>query len=241
MRTHTRNLLASALTCLTFTIFAAPSAWAAPQRSIEVDAQAELEGNPDVVDLRFDVSVLRKTPKAAVRELRTRERAIVSILTKAGLPLKQIRLSHIRLYQQTEYKRGSMFKGRSKRVIVGYKASKTFIACIQNISKLAHFVETLASSKVTSFSTTFRSTKITLHKKTLREMAVKAAKEKAGELAKHAGVKLDLVKSIKEVTQYRGYSRSNAFGYSVRRSRGSSVSPDAIKLTLGIRMAFTIK
>ncbi|MEM1009651.1 MAG: SIMPL domain-containing protein, partial [Myxococcota bacterium] len=58
---------------LLMTVFAvvlsAPTAWSGGQNRFEVVGQAELEVNPDVVDVRFTITEMKKTPSEAVAGL----------------------------------------------------------------------------------------------------------------------------------------------------------------------------
>jgi len=219
-------------------LFTHSTTWAETKRFIEVSAQSQVEVDPDVVDLRFTLSAKQKTPKLAVKAIRAKEKQALAALKKAGMKLRDVQISYLSLYPNFVYKR---ILGRSTRVLDGYKASKTFVACIRNIRKMAHFVEALAGANVTSFSTAFRSTKVETHRKKLRKMAVEAAKAKANELAKHAGVKLGAVKFIQE-NQGGGryWGSSNRFAYS-RKSSSRGARPGAVTMRLRIRMSFYLK
>jgi len=211
---------------------------ASKKRHIEVSAQAELEVDPDVVDLRFTIRAEKKTPKQAVQAITAREKVVLAALKKAGMPANDVQISFLSLRPRFVYKR-SKLRGR-RRLLRGYDASKTYVACVRDLDKMTHFVTALAAAGGDSFSTAFRSTKIPTHKRKLRAMAVQAGKAKAAELAKHAGVALGAVIFIKETNRRGGYSPSNSFAYSRRRgARGAR--PGAVKLRLSVRIAFLIK
>lgn len=237
---HTKAVMAWCLMMVCGAWAMAGSAWADKphKRVIQVLGQAELEVNPDVVDLRFTLQTEKKTPKLAVQALAAQEKVVLATLKKAGMALNDVQISYISLYPRFKYVKSFGSSSRN-RVLSGYQASKTYVACVRDVSKMAHFVSALASAKVSSFSTSFRSTKIPTHKKQLRAMAVAAAKAKASELAKLSGVALGAVWSIEEVTG-RAYAMSNSFGYR-RRSSSLRARPGAIKLRLSVRIVYTIK
>lgn len=203
------------------------------QRTIAVDARAELEVSPDVVDLRLELRAKANRPQQAVAELNQKRDRLRAALTKAGLTSKDLSVSFVQL--RPEYKRYTS-------EIIGYSASLYLLACIRNPARLGHFVEAAASADIHSFSTSFRSTRIAEHRVQLRAMAVQAAREKAQQLAKAAGVKVGEVRAIRE-TQGRAAwgAESNVFGYRRARPDSGPIQPDAIRLNLSIHVIFAIQ
>ena len=67
-------------------------------RTVEVDAQAEIEVMPDVVDLTLQISTTKKTPKQAIDALNQKVKQSAQALQKAGLPTKDLSYSYLRIY-----------------------------------------------------------------------------------------------------------------------------------------------
>lgn len=209
----------------------AKTSWAhnPPVRSIEVQAQAQLEVNPDVVDLTIRLQSMAPMPKQAVRSLMQKRDNLLKIMKKAGLKATDLSMSHISIYPR--YKRGEL---------KGYQASMSVVACIKSIPKLAHYIDAAARAGISSLGTSFRSLKVPTHKAKLQEMALKAAKAKVKRMAKVMGVKVGRLYYVKNVQlQYAG-SWSNSFAYRRRSGSSGPIQPGAIKMSLQIRVGYFI-
>lgn len=211
-----------------------PAPTAKESRFIEVDANAQIDAVPDLVDLHLRLQVEQATPKQATQELLQRRQKLVDALFKAGLSKPSLTMSHLHL--NIRYKRYG-------KEIRGYEASVSLVACIQKIERLSEFVEVAAQAGVTGFSTQFRSTHGVSIKKKLREMALKAAYEKALQIAQVTGVRLGQVRFVREVqtSSYHFSGLTNAYESGRLRSAQTNVQPGAIPMRFSIRVAYTIQ
>lgn len=209
----------------------ASPAEAAP-RSIEVDATAELQVNPDVVDLHLRLRGEGRMPRQAIRRLHIQRDKMLAAFKQAGLSQKDLSVSHISIHPS--YRRGE---------IRGYRATMSVVVCLKAMNRLGDFMQLAARQGVGSMSSYFRSTSIAQHKTKLRAMALKAAKAKASQIAKVMGVKITGVLHVKEVQEGTRLARySNTFAYRRTASGGSSpIQPGAIRMKLRVRVSFEIK
>ncbi|TNE46500.1 MAG: DUF541 domain-containing protein [Deltaproteobacteria bacterium] len=201
----------------------------APVRSIEVQAQAQLEVTPDVVDLTLRLETKASMPKQAVNALNKKRDKLIALMKEAGLQSKDMSMSHVSIYPK--YYRSEL---------KGYRASMSLVACIKNIAKLAHYIDAAAKAGINSLGTSFRSLKVPQHKAQLQAMALKAAKKKVERFAKVMGVKVGRLYYIKTAPMSYGGRWSNSFAYRRSSSGGGPIQPGAIKMTLRVNVGYFI-
>jgi uncharacterized protein YggE len=212
-----------------------------PPRHLEVEAKSRLSIAPDVVDLNLGLLEEADRPKKAVDALKKKRDALVKSLLDAGLPKSDLNLSFISL--QPRYRTSKSIGGDYNRYIDGYRASMSFVACLRDPSKLDIFVEKAAEVGISSITTQFRVLDIPKHRIKLRKMALEAAARKANEIATTLGVKIASVLQVKELP-HNTWGAQNVQSFSYQRSGGGrdqSVSPDAIKLELSVRILYSIR
>lgn len=212
----------------------------ADKRLIEVDGIARMDVPPDLVDLTITLEGRAKSPSAAARALKKRSETLVTALTKAGLPGRDLALSHLRLSPRYEHR-------RAKRVFDGYAASVTLVATLRDLDRITEFVQVAADADARNVSTRFRTSRATEVKKEVREMALKAAQAKAHQMAAIMGVKVGPVLTIRESGAgglgsgyWHNWANENRIAPRQGAQSDAPALPDTLPYTLTVHVSFAI-
>lgn len=176
-----------------------------------VSGRAQLNVDPDELDLRLTINVEDRRPKKSMGELVAMRKQLKAKLKAAGIDDAELILSKVSL--SPVYKHG---KYNSR--LYGYKASSTLTVVLKDFAMSSKIIEIGANNGVTAISSRFRSTKLPELKKKVRKMAAEAVQDKAKQLTTHFGVPLGKLLSIQEHSsgnahryyQYKGNSSWNS-------------------------------
>jgi len=222
---------------------AAPPPEPAPRR-IEVTGTARLDIPPDRIDLTLALEQKRPSPRFAVAELLRKRDGLVAGLRRSGVRQEAIVLSQVGLSPSYSHSYGRT------PTLDGYLASVSLVATLRDSAQIGALMEVAARLGVTRISSSSRTSKGPEMKKRVREMALRAAREKAEQIARGLGLKLGAVQTVRE-SQHESWM-GNGYGVANNDNRIASaapsgdptaqaVAPDAIRMHLGLTVAFAIR
>ncbi len=204
-----------------------------------VNGIATLEVIPDVADITVRLEIERASPRDAVQAVRAEQDALVAALNEDGIAGEHLRISHIGVSPEYDtIARVSQIRG--------YSASVSFVASVDDFTRLGDVLERVSGFQVKHLSTRFRSTELPAKKRALRTKALEAARAKAEQSAAVMGVQLGGVLSIEETSRNDrpgwgavGNVISNEY-VNAGPLEGSSV-PGAVPISLSVEVGYALQ
>lgn len=174
--------------------FAAASELTFPH--IETVGISELTVEPDMAELRVEVSVTEVEPKLAKAKSDEAVAKFIERLRAAGVTQEQIQSANLNLQPQYRYEQNR------ERELVGYSASREIVVTINNLTRLNAILDSALEEGINRVNNiALKSSKEAEYVAQARQVAIKDAKEKALSLAQGFDRKLDGVWEIRYFDQ----------------------------------------
>jgi uncharacterized protein len=247
--------LAAVLFCLmTFSIPSIHTAQAdttAPQRTISVSGEAQVNIVPDQVVLSLGVETWDKNLKTAKAQNDERVAQILGLTKDFGVAPEKVKTDYISIEPRYQ-------DGYQQKDFIGFFVRKNVVITLSDISKF----EDLLSSALDNganyvLGIDFRTTELRKYRDQARDAAIKAAREKAEALSGALGLKIGKAVSISEDnygwwyygggwgSQYGGGMTQNSIQNAPSNSAASSaageaISPGQIGVTARVSIVFEL-
>jgi len=215
---------------------------------ITVTGQAEVRVPPDEVLFTLVVENIDRDMTLASKHTDDSVKQILSIARKNNIKAEDVQTSQISV--EPKYNTDDMEyseRSRVKRVLIGYRVSKTIGIRLREISRLDEVLADVFKSGITSLSNLrFNNSQIRKHRDEARRMAIRAAKEKAALLAGEIGQSIGPAYSITEETP-QVYSNINQNNVSLSREGSSdqesdtAIAPGTISVTAQVTVRFRLQ
>jgi len=193
MITHKRISLLAVLTVAIATLMA-PSANAAATRYITISSQGSVKVVPDAVRINATSTNVAPTSKEALAATAKTSAAVRAALSAAKIDKKDISTQSISVYPEYKY-------DNNTAVIVGYRASQTFIIVVRAAATAGDVVDAIVAAGGDSLQLNGATPFVLDNTKAAtaaRTVAVKNARAKAASYASLLGVKLGKVNYLVE-------------------------------------------
>ena len=193
MITHKRISLLAVLTVAIATLMA-PSANAAATRYITISSQGSVKVVPDAVRINATSTNVAPTSKEALAATAKTSAAVRAALSAAKIDKKDISTQSISVYPEYKY-------DNNTAVIVGYRASQTFIIVVRAAATAGDVVDAIVAAGGDSLQLNGATPFVLDNTKAAtaaRTVAVKNARTKAASYASLLGVKLGKVNYLVE-------------------------------------------
>lgn len=213
------------------------------QPGLTVQGTATLQVEPDVADVRMELSATAKTPQAAAKALRVKQESMRANLLAQEVDDEDLTVSTLVLQPQHRWNQHT-----NVQEVIGYQASLSVVACTDTFDRVPAIVEAGARAGVTSSSTSFRSTKMPELKRQVRAKAIVAAQAKAAQFAEALDIGEMTVVMVNESeggeawTTY-GFGRSTPVANVAMGGAGEPWAPvraAALPLTLTVTVGYAL-
>ena len=154
-------------------------------RLITVFGEAEVRVVPDEIILKLKVETLNKDLNLSKKENDQRTKKVFDVARKNNIEEKHIQTDYISIKPAYDY------RGDDKDVFIGFRANKSIVLEIRDISKFEEILSDILEAGANYVNdVTFRTTELQKYRDQARSLAIKAAREKADKLAMELGQKV---------------------------------------------------
>ncbi len=167
-----------------------------PEHTITVSGTGDVSVAPDVADVYLGISVTMPTAKAARDAAATSMTAVLAAVKQDGVADKDIVTTNVSLNPVYDYSSGG-----SSGKLTGYQYTNTVKATVRDLTRVPNVLDdAVAAGATTVQGISFRLDDPTSVDAQARQLAMADARSKANALAQAAGVSIQGVASISEVT-----------------------------------------
>ena len=209
-------------------------------RTIHVNGNGSVSGEPDIASLNLGVAVERKSVAEAREVAASAMTALIDSLKANGIAEKDIVTQNFSIYPQYDYWEG-------ERKLRGYSVNNTVQAKVRELETLTDVIDDAAEAggdNIVLNSIQFMIEDTTPLQEQARAIAVKNAKAKAQTIAEASGVTLGKPVTITENSYYESppipYAAAEAFADTAERTPTPIVSGD-LTVTVNVTVVYEIE
>lgn len=182
------------------------------QNQMRVTSSATITKTPDIATSQIGVQTIAKEVDDAINENNKKADAIINALKNLGVDEKDIKTTSFNVYPQRDY------ANNNPNVIVSYQVDNMLYVTFRDITKAGKGLQTAinaGANNIYGISFTFSETESVINE--ARTKAIQNARTKAESMASAAGIELDKIISVNEVSSSspiysRDYSKADAEG-----------------------------
>lgn len=167
-------------------------------RTIHVNGNGSVTGDPDIASLNLGVSVEKKTVAEAREEAASSMTALIETLMANNIEEKDISTENFSIYPQYDWT-------EEGRILKGYRVNNTVRAKVRDLNSISDVIDDATEAGgdyIVLNSIQFMIEDTTEYRHQARTLAVKDAEAKAKTLAEASGVTLGKPVTISENTYY---------------------------------------